>query len=219
MSLSDSELSDRYEALYPGAVTDTLDEFGYERRTLPSSINPLTRDTQVAGIAFPLVGKPDPDPDYEQNIRRFLRMLGEAPEDSVLAYETNDEGAAHIGELTTTALSAAGCRGAVIAGGARDVRFILDQGFPVFCEYTTPKDAPPRWHLDDWGVPIRIGDVEVRPGDVLVGDVDGVACVPRGIAEEVLEHAEEMVETESEIRERVREGMAPLDAFEQYGEF
>lgn len=219
MSLSDSELSDRYEALYPGAVTDTLDEFGYERRTLPSSINPLTRDTQVAGIAFPLVGKPDPDPDYEQNIRRFLRMLGEAPEDSVLAYETNDEEAAHIGELTTTALSAAGCRGAVIAGGARDVRFILDQGFPVFCEYTTPKDAPPRWHLDDWGVPIRIGDVEVRPGDVLVGDVDGVACVPRGVAEEVLEQAEAMADTESEIRDLVREGTSPLEAFEQYGEF
>jgi regulator of RNase E activity RraA len=66
---------------------------------------------------------------------------------------------------------------------------------------------------------VRIGEVEVRPGDVLVGDVDGVACVPRGVAEEVLEHAEEMVDTESEIREKVREGMAPLEAYDRYGEF
>jgi regulator of RNase E activity RraA len=137
----------------------------------------------------------------------------------VLAYETNDEEAAHIGELTTTALSAGGCRGAVIDGGARDVRFILEQGFPVFCRYTTPKDAPPRWRLQEWNVPVRIGEVEVRPGDVLVGDVDGVACVPRGVAEEVLERAEEIVETESEVRELVREGMAPIEAFEQHGEF
>lgn len=219
MTLSDGELCERYEALYPGAVTDTLDDFGYERRTLPSSIGPLTQDTQVAGIAFPLVGRPDPNPDYEANIRRFLEMLGEAPEHSVLAYETNDDGAAHIGELSTTALAARGCRGAVIDGGARDVRFILEQGFPVFCRYTTPKDAPPRWHLDDWNVPARIGEVEVRPGDVLVGDVDGVACVPRGVAEEVLEQAEAMVDRESEVRERVREGMTPLEAFEEHGEF
>jgi len=219
MTIPDGELSERYEALYPGAVTDTLDDLGYERRTLPSSINPLTRDTRMAGIAFPLVGRPDPDPDYEENVRRFLEMLGEAPEHGVLAYETNDEEAAHIGELTTTALSAGGCRGAVIDGGARDVRFILEQGFPVFCRYTTPKDAPPRWHLEDWDVPVRIGEVEVRPGDVLVGDVDGVACVPRGVAEEVLEHAEGMIETESEIREHVREGMAPLEAYDRYGEF
>jgi regulator of RNase E activity RraA len=219
MTLSDGELCSRYEALYPGAVTDTLDDFGYGRRTLPSSIGPLTRDTRVAGIAFPVLGRPDPNPDYEANIRRFLEMLGEAPEYSVLAYETNDDEAAHIGELSTTALAAQGCRGAVIDGGARDVRFILDQGFPVFCRYTTPKDAPPRWQLDDWDVPVRIGEVEVRPGDVLVGDVDGVACVPRGVAEEVLEQAEAMADTESEIRDLVREGTSPLEAFEQYGEF
>lgn len=219
MAIPDGELCERYEALYPAAVTDTLDEMGYGRRTLPTSIEPLRPEARMAGIAFPLVGHPVEAGDYEENIRRFLEMLGDAPEHGVLAYETNDEDAAHIGELTTTALAERGCRGAVMDGGARDVRYIREQGFPVFCEYTTPKDAPPRWYIDDWGVPVTIGEVEVRPGDVLVGDADGVACVPRDVAEEVLTEAEAMVDSESEIRELVREGVDPLDAFEEHGEF
>lgn len=219
MSIDAAELCDRYEALYPGAVTDTMDDYGYGRQTLPSAINPLTMDTQMAGIAFPVLGRPDPDADFDANIRRFLEMLGAAPEHSVVAYETHDEEAAHLGELSTTALEAGGCRGAVIDGGIRDVRFILDQGFPVFSRYRTPKDAPPRWRLDDWDVPIQIGDVEIRPGDVLVGDVDGVACVPRDIAEDVLEAAEAMVDTEDEVRELVRDGVKPLEAYERLGRF
>ena len=73
--------------------------------------------------------------------------------------------------------------------------------------------------LDEWGVPARVGGVEVRPGDVIVGDVDGVVCVPRNVAEEVLELAEETAETEDEIRELVRDGVDPLEAFERYGMF
>jgi regulator of RNase E activity RraA len=219
MALADAELCDRYEALYPGAVADSLDELGYERRTLPSAIDGLTHETRVAGIAYPVRGHPVETADYDENVRRFLRMLGDAPEHSVLVYETNDEEAAHLGELSTTALAAGGCRGAVIDGGVRDVRFVLEQGFPVFARYRTPADAPPRWRLDEWGVPARVGGVEVRPGDVVVGDVDGVVCVPRAVAEEVLERAEETAETEDEIRELVREGVDPLEAFERFGKF
>lgn len=219
MALADAELCDRYEALYPGAVADSLDELGYERRTLPSAIDGLTHDTSVAGIAYPVSGHPVEAADYDENVRRFLRMLGDAPEHSVVVYETNDAEAAHLGELSTTALAARGCRGAVIDGGVRDVRFILEQGFPVFARYRTPADAPPRWRLDEWDVPARVGEVEVRPGDVLVGDVDGVVCVPRAVSEEVLELAEETAETEDEIRELVRDGVDPLEAFERHGTF
>jgi regulator of RNase E activity RraA len=146
-------------------------------------------------------------------------MLGEAPADSVAVYQSRDDEAAHLGELSTTALAAQGCRGAVVDGGVRDVRHILDQGFPVFTRYRTPADAPPRWRLAEWDVPVRIGDVEVRPGDVVVGDVDGVVCVPRDIREEVLLAAEKTVETETEVREAVTEGMDPLAAYDEYGEF
>lgn len=219
MSVPDTELCDRYEQLYPGAVADALDELGFERQTLPVEINPVIHGMTMAGIAYPVRGNPDKDADYTKNIRRFLRMLGDAPEHSVVAYETHDEEAAHLGELSTTALEASGCRGAVIDGGCRDLAHILDQGFPVFTRYRTPKDAPPRWRLADWDVPIQIGNVEIRPGDVLVGDIDGVVCVPQDVAEEVLVRSEETADTENEIREKVRDGADPLTVFEEYGKF
>jgi len=217
--MNDAELCDRYAALYPGVVTDVLDERGYGPRALPSAIEPLILDTSMAGLAYPVHGYPDDDCDFDANMRRFLRMLGDAPSESVVAYQSRDEEAAHLGELSTTALSAQGCRGAVLDGGVRDVSFILEQEFPVFSRYKTPADAPPRWRLADWDVPIRIGDVEIRPGDVLVGDADGVVCVPKDVREEVLLAAEETADTEDDVREAVRDGVDPLDAYEEFGEF
>jgi regulator of RNase E activity RraA len=214
-----AELCDRYEQLYPGAVTDALDERGFGNRVLPSGINALRDSMQMAGIAYPAHGYPDEDCDYDANIRRFLRMLGDAPAHSVAVYQSRDDEAAHLGELSTTALDAQGCRGAVVDGGIRDIRYILDQDFPVFTRYRTPADAPPRWRLSDWNVPVEIGSVEIRPGDVLLGDADGVVCVPRAIREEILYAAEETVETENRVRTAVREGMDPLEAYDKYDEF
>lgn len=219
MALTDQKLCDRYEALYPGAVADSLDKLGYDRRTLPNKISPLLPETRMAGIAFPVTGHPDQSVSYDENIRRILDMLGDAPEHSIVAYETNDDVAAHLGELSTTALRKQGCRGAVVDGGVRDVRFILEQEFPVFTRYRTPADAPPRWRIDDWNVPIAIGNVEVRPGDVLVGDIDGVVCVPRAVAEEVLERAESTASTENEVRAAVKDGTDPLEAYERFSKF
>ena len=219
MAIGTTELCDRYAELYPGAVTDVLDDMGYSSRTLPSALEPLTPDVRMAGIAYPVHGHPDEQCDYEENIRKFLTMLGEAPSNSVIAYETRDDEAAHIGELSTTALQVRGCRGAVVDGGVRDVRFIREQGFPTFARYLTPADAPPRWSLAEWNVPIRIGDVEVRPGDVLVGDADGVVAVPGNVREDVLERAEDLVETEDAVREAVLDGVSPLEAFEEHGAF
>jgi len=214
--ISEAELCDRYGDLYLGAVTDVLDRHGYTDQTLDNRIAPLTTEMTIAGIAYPGVGRPNCNLEYDENIREILRMLGDVPEHSVIAYDTNDTQAAHIGELSVTSLVEAGCRGAVIDGGARDVSYILDHDFPVFSRYNTPADAVPRWKILEWGVSTVVGGVEVAPDDVLVGDIDGVVAVPEDIAVDVLEEAEEIVSTENEVREAVREGSDPLEAYETY---
>jgi regulator of RNase E activity RraA len=213
------ELADRYEALYPGAVTDVLDNWGIHDQTLVASIGPITVDMTTAGVAYPVVGRPNRSVDPDENIRNILQMLGDVPEHSVVMYDANDDHSAHIGELSVTSLQSRGCRGAVVDGGARDVSYILERDFPLFTRFETPADAVPRWEILDWGVTTVVGGVEVSPGDIVVADVDGVVVVPEGVAEEVLLEAEDLKETENQIREAVLDGALPLEAYEEYGKF
>lgn len=213
------ELCDRYADLYTGAITDVMDDQGLYDQTLDPDITPLEPGMSTAGLAFPVVGRPNRNIDGEKNIRRILQMLGAAPEDGVVIYKSNDDRSAHIGELSVTALKEQGCRGAVLDGGVRDTSYILERDFPVFNRYETPADAVYRWEILDWDVSTVVGGVEVQPGDIVVGDLDGVIVVPRVHAESILVDAEDLRESENHVRDAVRNGMAPLEAYDEYGTF
>jgi regulator of RNase E activity RraA len=215
-----SDLAQRFSAVYTGALTDVLDRHGLLQQTLPVELAPLRPGMRLAGPAYTVLGRPHPGHDYDTSIRRVLEMLGSVPAGSVAVYQTNDEVNAHLGELSVTSLASRGCVGAVIDGGVRDVDYILREEFPVFARHVTPQDCVPRWELLAHGeVPIVIGGVQVSPGDWLVADRDGIVVVPGADVEEVLSEAEAKVSTENQIRDAVRGGTLPLEAYERYGTF
>ena len=213
-------LAQRFSSLYTGALTDVLDRHGYLQQTLPAELAPLRPGMRLAGPAYPILGRPHPGHDYDTSIRRILEMLGSVPPGTVAVYQCHDRTAAHLGELSVVSLASRGCVGAVIDGGARDADYILREDFPVFSRYVTPQDCVPRWELLGHGdVTIVIGGVRVAPGDWIVGDLDGLVVVPGERLEEILAEAEGKVATENEIRDSVRGGMLPLEAYERYGTF
>jgi regulator of RNase E activity RraA len=110
-------------------------------------------------------------------------------------------------------------RGAVVDGATRDAAYVLREKFPLFCRYRTPQDSLPRWRAVEWGRPVTIGAVRVEPGDMVVGDLDGIAVVPKALAVEVLLECEALLDRENVVREAVRKGMAPLAAYEKFGIF
>jgi regulator of RNase E activity RraA len=202
----------RFEAIYTAALADILDARGLRSQTLAPG-------TRVAGPAFTVSGRPAETSDYDAALRKVLAMLGDVPAGSVAVYACEQAISAHLGELSVTSLKTRGVAGCVLDGGCRDVRFILDEGFPVFCSHVTPEDSTWRWELVSTQAPVTIGAVRVAPGDWVVGDDDGVVVVPQSIAESVLAEAEQKAATESEIRVAVRQGMPPLEAYERYGTF
>jgi regulator of RNase E activity RraA len=213
---------ERLAAIYTAALADILDARGHRDQTLPPSIRGLDRGMRVAGPAYTVKGRPASNLDdaaYDAAIRKVLHMLGEVPEGHVAVYACDQDVSAHLGELSVTSLKARGVAGCVLDGGCRDVRFILDEGFPVFCRYVTPEDSTWRWELEATQVPVTVGSVSIEPGDWVVGDEDGVVVVPHAKADEVLLEAEQKAATESEIRLAVRDGLLPLEAFERYGTF
>jgi 4-hydroxy-4-methyl-2-oxoglutarate aldolase len=211
--------AERFQAVYTGALTDVLDRRGLLRQTLPAELSPLRPGLRLAGPAFTVEGRPHAGHEYDTSIRKILAMLGEVPGGHVAVYQTNDRESAHFGELSAASLAARGCAGVVLDGGCRDVDYILDSGFPVFCRYTTPQDCVPRWELTATDVAVTIGEVRIEPGDWIVADSDGIVSVPAGSADEVLAEAEAKVSTESEIRVAVRDGVLPLEAYRRYGTF
>jgi 4-hydroxy-4-methyl-2-oxoglutarate aldolase len=218
--VSAPDLAARANALYTAAIADTLDRRGFTSQTLPPQLHPLRDGMRLAGPAYPIKGRPAPGANYDTSLRKVLAMLGSVPAAHVSVYETGDRETAHLGELSVTSLQARGVAGAVIDGGCRDVEMIVSTDFPVFSRVTTPQDSTGRWEVVAHGdVVIEIGGVRVARGDWIVADRDGIVVIPGNVVEDVIGAAEAKAATENEIRAAVRDGTAPLDAYERYGTF
>lgn len=209
----------RYARVYTGAVSDVLDQLNERHQVLPSSLRGLTPDAKVVGRALPVVGGPTSTTDADTIFVPILTMLGDVKSYDVVIIQARDTGCAHLGELSATAIKARGGAGAVVYGGVRDVDYIRRLGLDVFCLYTTPSDVVGRWQLLAYNEPIDIEGVTICPHDIVLGDADGVVVIPEALAEEVLIRAEAIVYTENHVREAVKKGVHPLQAYRQYGWF
>jgi regulator of RNase E activity RraA len=212
-------MRDRLALVATAALVDVMDDLGLREQTLPPAIRALARGMRLAGQAFTVAGRPSDHGDWDAAIRKTLTMLGAVPAGQVAMYQCTHERSAHFGELSATSLASRGVAGCVIDGGCRDVRLIEELGFPVFTRYVTPEDSTWRWEVTATQEPVTIGTVRVEPGDWVVGDEDGVVVVPAGRGEDILRAAEAKVGTENLVRDAVRDGMSPLDAYERYRTF
>lgn len=213
-----TDLCRRYEALYTGAVNDVLRGRGLLYQTLPPNILPLKDDMVVAGVAFTVKGAKNLT--IEGEMAQRAKMLEALHADSICVWDsTGDEESAHWGEVMTKAAIRAGCRGAVVDGGVRDTRLVLDQNFPVFCRYRTSNGMLGRFRMTAHQIPVRIGGVTVQPGDVIFGDIDGVLVVPREIACDVLEEAEKVRGEEQVYKKWIDDGLSPSEVVERGGYF
>jgi 4-hydroxy-4-methyl-2-oxoglutarate aldolase len=204
---------------YTGALSDILDEHGFPNQVLPPEIQSLEPGVTLSGRVLTILGEPTHATDAETIFLPFLRMLGDVRPGDVLVSQPQDTVAAHLGELSSETAKFRGARGAVIDGGARDTEYIRKLDFPVFARYKTPRDIAGRWRLTEYNVPISIGGVTIRPGDLIVGDRDGVVVIPRAAAEDVVTQAEQLVHTENLVRKAILEGVHPVDAFNRFGRF
>ncbi|HWQ38025.1 MAG TPA: RraA family protein [Burkholderiales bacterium] len=212
-------LTDRLEKLYTGAVHDVLRAMGHGRCVLPPAIKALDPAKKVAGEVYTVSGHIDQTREAHDTLVQWTGLLSKAPAGKVLVCQPNTHRVALMGELSAETLHRKGVRGYVVDGGCRDVEFILQLGFPVFCSFTTPVDIVGRWIPDRLGEPVTIGEVTVCSGDYILGDRDGVVVIPGKAAREVVARTEEVVRTENKVRTAILGGMDPQEAYLKYGKF
>jgi regulator of RNase E activity RraA len=107
----------------------------------------------------------------------------------VVVDSRGDPRAASAGDLYIGRLAARGCAGIVTDGGLRDSEGILKTGLPAYCRRASSPPSPIVHQPLELNVPIACGGVAVYPGDVIVGDADGVVVIPADIVDAVAEEA------------------------------
>lgn len=122
------------------------------------------------------------------------------------------------GEITTAEAQRKGLAGLVADGNVRDIDGIRKRKFPVFARGTTPR-VMGRGSLGEVNVPVQCGGAVVSPGDIVVGDADGVVVIPQGKVAEILKLALDIVAYEDNLLKKVMKGLKQVEFFSLNDQF
>lgn len=211
--------------LFTCVVGDILDKQNMLHQYLPPEIRPLSPQMIVigrampvlAGDAFQVTAEDSANPLSGKAFGLMLEALDDLRPGEIYISTGSSPRNALWGELMSVRALKCGARGAILNGYVRDTRKILTLGFPTFCFGSYGQDSAPRYKVHDFRIPIEIGGVSIRPGDILFGDDDGVVVIPAEVATETFTSALEKVRGERTVRKALEEGMSAVEAFRIHG--
>jgi regulator of RNase E activity RraA len=170
------------------------------RGALNGRIQPLSSTMKLAGPAFPVEVRPG------DNLLFHVALALARSGDIIVVDGKAYESAALVGELMATQAAAADLGGFVLDGAVRDTEILSEGPLPIFASCRNP--AGPTKGIDGRiGKTIAIGDVAVEPGDLVVGDADGVVIIPRKDVPEVLKAAQQKLKAEAQRLKEIEEGL------------
>lgn len=197
--MSTSSLSDirrDFERVSPAVVqkasafpASTLADVAGRRGTLAGRIGPLSPSTRLAGPAFTIEVRPG------DNLMIHAAMLMAKRGDILVVDGKGDRTCALMGSIMIHACRELGIAGVVLDGAVRDIQELRELGFPVYSVGSNP-NGPTKFVPGRINWPISCGGVAINPGDLIVGDADGVVAIEREKAESVLDLAARKVAEE-----------------------
>lgn len=215
--IEDAVLVERYSRLTTTFVYDVMKIGGYPHQLLHHEIQRMITDRTIAGIAFCVRFEPVlSDHQIKKDRNLFWEMLEHDTTGKIVIIEG---GAADgvLGDNFVHGLKVKGCTGIVANGSIRDRDELRKLDVPIFARFASAGSARER-AMTDIEVPITMESrtampVTVTPGDVIIADGDGVVVVPRRLAEQVLEDAEQLAELEGQRRDGLNSGRDPVEVF------
>jgi regulator of RNase E activity RraA len=184
---------------------------------------PLSDDSFIIGRAMPVLEADVVSNSSEHNailnkpFGLMLEALDDLQKNEVYICSGASPSYALWGELMSARAIKLGAAGAVVDGYSRDTNGIRALKFPVFSYGRYAQDQAPRGKVIDFRVPINIKGVNVKPGDIVLGDIDGVCIIPSEAEEKVFTLALEKARGERMVLTKINEGMGAKEAFEKYG--
>jgi 4-hydroxy-4-methyl-2-oxoglutarate aldolase len=184
----------------------TVHEAMERRGALPGAIKPVSPAMRMCGPAF-TVDSPPMD-----NLLLHQAIYAASPGDVLVVRVADYYEAGYWGEIMGVAAQARGLAGLVIDGGVRDSLELTAMGFPTFsrglCIKGTLKHGGGALNK-----PLAIGSIVIQPGDIVIGDADGVVVVPRAEGPTILEKSVQRVDRENVIMQQLRDGKSTLEIY------
>jgi len=191
-----NDLLHGFQIVEVASVADAMEQLYGTKAYMYHDMRPLA-PTKFVGPAVTVMLKKEEHHEGAKVQQGMLDAIDEAPAGSVYVMVLEDGlDYAGIGGLMSTAMKARGLAGAVIDASVRDTPQIAKIQFPVFSRGIAPSSTVNHYRFAGKNVPVKCAGVEVRAGDIITADMDGVVVVPKEKAQEVLERAQKLDETE-----------------------
>jgi 4-hydroxy-4-methyl-2-oxoglutarate aldolase len=209
--------------LFTAVIGDVMDTQGLTRQFLPPEIRGLSPEMTVVGRAMPVleadcVGDVVAHTGRTDGFGLMFRALDDLKSGEVYICTGASLRYALWGGLMSTRAKHLGAHGTVLGGFHRDTREILTLGFPVFSTGAYAQDQRLRGRVIDFRCAIEFENgAQVRPGDLIVGDVDGVLAVPREHVADIVRLALAKVDGEDRVRTMINAGESTVNIFAKTG--
>jgi len=199
------------------SVSDAMEQLYHQRAYMSHEMRALST-TKFAGPAVTVLLKKEEHQEGSKASEGMLDAIDNAKPGSVYVMVLED-GAdyAGIGALMATAMKVRGLAGAVIDGGVRDTPQIRRLQFPVFSRGVVPSTTINHYRFAGVNIPVTCAGVRVNAGDIIAADEDGVAVVPRARAEEVLQKAQALDDTEHSMLPFIEKYRSIKEAVAKFG--
>ena len=195
-----SALIEGFKGIWTSTLSDTMGRHG----VMMPEVRPIFEGIRLLGVAFTVLNYPN------DNITTHKALHMVEAGDVLVIDEGRDNNTGAFGHNMSLQARNRGVAGLVSNGCVRDIRLLREEKFPAFCRGVCPRSAQ-KSTPGAINVPVQVGGLVVNPGDIVVGDDDGVAVIPLAVADEVLEKARRRMEMEYQQARDIRDGKKPLE--------
>ena len=188
------------ERLTTAILSDSCDAAGLRHQVLQQRLAPIVPGSRAMGRARTVRFAPSLADDSVDPYRDAIDVIDGIRAGQMVVISTDESNdSAFWGELFSAAALGAGASGVITDGNLRDTDRIAALGFPAFSRSRRPIDFRARMRIVDMDVPVVLGGVEIRAGDLVMADDDGAVVVPRAREDEVLGLARQRAAQESTV--------------------
>jgi 4-hydroxy-4-methyl-2-oxoglutarate aldolase len=218
--LTNEDILKLYDGLRVADVRDGMDWAGlHHRGTVSREIRPLFQGPRMLGRAFTVRSRPTDKVlphltgeeytewaySYWYKEVAIQPWSEELQPGDVVVIEGHDLNVGEVGSNNSLGWRVKGATGVVTSGGVRDSDECIRQGLPIFARYRSQAMTQGRIEYAGAKEPVAVGDVQIRQGDIVVGDGDGVIVVPIEYAEQVAQYGRQELENDKRTRRRYYE--------------